>query len=56
MALLWGPDLKAANTPDRDTFNVRAFGAMGDGKALDSPRIKVEVHFPRLAAAWQTRR
>ena len=35
--------LKAAETPTKNIFNVRDFGAVGDGKNLDSPAINKAI-------------
>jgi hypothetical protein len=40
--------LAAAPAAERGAFKVRDFGAVGDGKALDSPAID------RAIAAWST--
>jgi polygalacturonase len=36
--------LNAAESPDKNYFNVRAFGAFGDGRNLDSPAIDKAIN------------
>ena len=43
VALLWSFAAEAADSPAREAFNVRAFGATGDGKRLDSPGINQAI-------------
>src|SRR5260370_18839367 len=34
---------QAANAGPKDSYNIRAFGAVGDGKSLDSPSINQAI-------------
>ena len=38
-----GANLNAADLPVKNSFNVREFGAVGDGKNLDSPAINKTI-------------
>src|SRR6185437_8528299 len=38
-----GLNLVQAAAPDQNIFNVRSFGAVGDGKNLDSPAINQAI-------------
>src|SRR6266436_1962551 len=37
------PPAQAANAGPNDSYNIRAFGAVGDAKSLDSPSINLAI-------------
>ncbi len=43
LPLAWLPSARPADLPGAQFYNVRAFGAAGDGKTLDSPGINKAI-------------